>query len=702
MNSRRTKSTKSAPWLSDPNWLLDQLDPEQQKVALQTHGPLCVRAGAGTGKTRAITYRIAYGAAVGAFDPGQVLAVTFTRKSALEMQSRLVALGAERAKAKTFHSAALQQLHYFWPRVYGREIPRLRESKLQLVATAASRMELPVAKDFLADLASEIQWAKVMMVGPDQYVEVATAQDRSVPGQLTPAQFAEVFDLYQQIRREQGVIDFEDVLLLCVGMLRTNPEVSRQVRRRYSLFVVDEYQDVSPVQQALLDLWLADRKDLCVVGDASQTIYSFSGASSEYLVNFQTRYPGANVVELYRNYRSTPEIVDLANRIILQGEHQGSVRLVSQQESGPIPTFCTYPTEADEAKGVAAQICRLLSQGVKASEIAILLRTNAQSIPFEAALSAQGISFQVRGGDEFFKRPEIRQAIVEMRRMTLLQRIAAEPNAPAQATKLPDSLVELVRLALRSQGWSEAVPLQRGHVRERWDNLNALVELAKTNAELELDEFLEELAVRAEVQAAPSIEGITITTFHTAKGLEWEAVFLAGLSEGLVPISYAQTLAEIEEERRLFYVGASRARKILEMSWAQKISEDRTKSRRLSRFAASIWDIGRDRANSVANSSSRSSAPKLAEQLFFEQASELTLQIYQALWEWRVERATDLQVLPAQVLSNVTLRAIATAKPKTLKQLVVLRGLSDKKMQDFGATILKIVEEKVKAAKNTQ
>lgn len=565
----------------DPNWLLDQLDPEQQEVARQLHGPLCVKAGAGTGKTRAITYRIAYGAAIGAFDPGQVLAVTFTRKSAAEMQQRLRGLGVGRAKAKTFHSAALHQLRYFWPRMYRKDFPEVRDSKAPLVQAVATQMELETSKASIADLCAEIQWAKVMMLGPSCYEQQATALGREAPAGLTVGEFAELFDLYQQLRRERGMVDFEDILLLTIGMLRTNDEAARLIRRRYSRFVVDEYQDVSPVQHVLLNLWLGERRDLCVVGDASQTIYSFSGASSDYLVNFEKHYRGAKTIELYRNYRSTPQIVEFANRVIERAaKSTGAVRLVSQQEPGAMPTVRSYATDQEEAADIALAIQKLLTAGIPAPEIAVLVRTNSQTLAFETALSQAGISYQVRGGEDFFKREEIRRSIVFLRRLSLLQRIGESE---------PLSLVEMVEQAATEQGWSKQPPVTRGVVRERWENLEALVNFANTSFHLTLEDFLAELAERSEAKVAPTLPGVVLTTLHTAKGLEWEAVFLAGLCDGLMPIAYAETEEAQEEERRLFYVGTSRAKTYLQFSWAEKVSIDRNKTRKPSPFLVELF-----------------------------------------------------------------------------------------------------------------
>ncbi|PZU35050.1 MAG: ATP-dependent DNA helicase, partial [Actinomyces sp.] len=302
--------------LPGPAALLDALDPDQRQVAEHLEGALCVLAGAGTGKTRAITYRIAYGVAVGAYQPTQVLAVTFTARAAGEMRSRLADLGVNGTQARTFHSAALRQLTYFWPTAIGGRRPAIEKFKGRLVGTAAHRLGLSADRALIRDLSAEVEWAKVTMTLPEDYAQQAAALRREPPGGLEPATVAQVLAAYEEAKTERGVIDFEDVLLLMVGVLLDREDIADQVRGQYKHFVVDEYQDVSPLQQRLLDLWLGRRRQLCVVGDVSQTIYSFTGATPDFLTGFTTRYAGARTVRLSRDYRSTPQVVSLANRVL--------------------------------------------------------------------------------------------------------------------------------------------------------------------------------------------------------------------------------------------------------------------------------------------------------------------------------------------------------------------------------------------------
>src|SRR5690349_21574177 len=386
--------------------ILGALDPEQREVAAHPLGPMCVLAGAGTGKTRAITHRIAYGVHSGAYQPQRVLAVTFTARAAGEMRTRLRDLGVAGVQARTFHAAALRQLHFFWPQAVGGAAPEVMSQKASAVAQAAASLRLDLARDRTAirDLAAEIEWAKVSMLTPQTYAAGARAARREPPG-LDATAMARLLEAYEETKTARGVIDFEDVLLLTVGILDEREDIARAVRAQYRHFVVDEYQDVNDLQQRLLDQWLGERKDLCVVGDPAQTIYSFTGASPRHLVGFPQRFPGAQVVRLVRNYRSTPQIVGLANTIVASGTQaarDGAVRLLAQSEPGPAPELTSYPDDPAEAAAVAERIRALVAGGHAAAEIAILFRTNAQSEAFESALTDAGVPYLVRGGDRFF------------------------------------------------------------------------------------------------------------------------------------------------------------------------------------------------------------------------------------------------------------------------------------------------------------
>ena len=376
--------------------ILGGLDAEQREVASTLHGPVCVLAGAGTGKTRAITHRIAYGVHSGVYSPQRLLAVTFTARAAAEMRSRLRDLGVGNVQARTFHAAALRQLQFFWPQAVGGALPNLLDHKAQMIAEAARRLRLSTDRASIRDLASEIEWAKVSMLTPANYLE--NAHDRGNPGGFDLTAVARVFQSYEDVKTDRNVIDFEDVLLITVGILQEDPKVAATVREQYRHFVVDEYQDVSPLQQRLLELWLGGRDELCVVGDASQTIYSFTGASPKHLLGFKGMYPEAQVIKLIRDYRSTPQVVRLANEL-LAGRRSGGpaadaawaapLQLVAQRPAGPAPQFTECSDDEAEAATVAARVRELLDAGTKASQIAVLFRTNGQSEAYEQALAVR-------------------------------------------------------------------------------------------------------------------------------------------------------------------------------------------------------------------------------------------------------------------------------------------------------------------------
>ncbi|WP_235508424.1 ATP-dependent helicase [Agromyces sp. Soil535] len=542
---------------SDP--LLAALDDDQRVAAEALIGPVCVLAGAGTGKTRAITHRIAFGVASGAYDPARVMALTFTARAAAELRARLRALGAGAVPARTFHAAALAQLNHFWPLVVGGSAPRVLEYKGRLLGEAAERLRLRVDVPTLRDVASEIEWRKVSAVGMDEY-ELRLAA-RGAPGDLTAAQVLGLVAGYEQLKDERRMLDFEDVLLAIAGMIESEPSVAMHVRESYRHFVVDEYQDVSPAQQQLLDLWLGSRRDVCVVGDASQTIYSFAGATPEYLLGFARRYEDATVVRLERNYRSTAEIIGVANRL-MRGR-AGALQLeavsgpsAASADPGVEPVVHEYADELAEARGAATRIRDRIDAGVPPEKIAVLMRVNSQSANLERALEEVGVSSRVRGAARFFDQPEVREAVHALRAAALT--IAGEP------------LFKSVSDVLRSLGWTMQPPDGPGAVRARWESLNAIARLVDDAPEgTTFRAFADELRARAEAQHEPTVSAVTLATLHSAKGLEWDEVHIVGLTEGMLPIAYAKGFDAIDEERRLLYVGITRARRRLSLSWSR-------------------------------------------------------------------------------------------------------------------------------------
>jgi DNA helicase-2/ATP-dependent DNA helicase PcrA len=553
--------------LTDADAVLAALDPEQREVALATRGPVCVLAGAGTGKTRAITHRIAYAALTGVMDPARVLALTFTVRAAGELRARLrllggVGLGTEAVRATTFHAAALRQLTYFWPRVIGGRAPQLIQSKLPLLGQAARVLRARPGEGGLADVAAEIEWAKVTQVRPDGYVAAAAQAGRN-PGTLGGDGVAALFDTYERLRREQHLIDFESVLELTAAIVAESRMVRDQVRGTFRHFVVDEYQDVNPLQKLLLDAWLGGRDDLCVVGDPHQTIYSFTGATDHYLTRFGSEYPNATMVRLVRDYRSTPQVVTLANHLVGPEASQ----LVAQRPSGPDPVLTGYRDEAAEADGVATTLAALIQAGHPAHEIAILVRINAMLERFETALNAAGVAYQVRGSERFYDRPEVKQAIMLLRGAL---RGMADTGTDYAVGGRP--LPAEVRTVLSGLGLTPVEPAGGGTSRQRWESLVAVAQLADDLAAARpaatMADFVADLQKRAELGHAPVLHGVTLATMHAAKGLEWDTVVLPGLVEGVMPIVYARSPAAVEEEHRLLYVAVTRARERLYLSWA--------------------------------------------------------------------------------------------------------------------------------------
>ena len=659
----------------NPEELLEALDPDQRAVATQVAGPLAVLAGAGTGKTRAITYRIAYGAAVGAFDPSNVLAVTFTQRAAFEMRHRLAQLGVPKAQARTFHSAALRQLRHFWPTVVGGPLPDVIPHKASLVAASAARLGITIDRTNVRDIAAEVEWAKVSMIDAAHYASRVARLRRDVPAGLDAGDMARLLDVYEDAKNERGVIDFEDILIYLCGMLQERADVASIVRKQYRSFVVDEFQDVNLLQARLLDLWLGGRHDVCVVGDVAQTIYSFTGASPDYLTGFGRKHPGARIVELTRDYRSTPQIVSLANDVLARSsQREGTVRLSSQRDGGAQVTYRTYDDDRAEAEGVAASIADLIAGGMAPHSIAVLMRTNGQSQAFEEALGARGIPVVVAGGKPFFARDDVRTAISRLR-------------AAAAAATDDGSVGEIVRDVLSGVGWAPEAPSgQAGS--ERWSNMNAIVGWADDSEAETLAAFVAELDERVAYQVEPDKAGVELATIHAAKGLEWDAVFLVGVAEGLLPISYAKTAAAREEERRLLYVAVTRARDLLTLSWARSRGADGRGKRKRSRLLDGIWP---EEAGVGAPKKKARASTRALNQAFEEEASPQAIELFGRLKAWRLEVSRQAGVPPFAVFTDQTLRDIAQAMPKNTTQLRVIRGIGDVKVQRFAAPVLALV-----------
>jgi DNA helicase-2/ATP-dependent DNA helicase PcrA len=558
--------------VTSPEDLLAGLDDQQRIAAESLLGPVCLLAGAGTGKTRAITHRVAYGVATGVYSPGRVMALTFTSRAAAELRTRLRALGAQGVAARTFHASALSQLNFFWPQVIGGTMPRLLDSKGRLLAHAAETLKLKLDTATLRDTAAEIEWRKVSRLSIEQYGRAA--QSRALPPTLTVDKAVDLQRAYEAVKDERRQLDFEDVLLATAGMIESEPRVAQQVREQYRFFVVDEYQDVSPLQHELLGLWLGDRDDVCVVGDASQTIYSFAGATPEYLLGFAGTHQDAVVVRLEQNYRSTPAIIESANRLMRGRPGALSLHATPEAARGPMPATSTHKNDSQEARAIAQSIAAEIAEGTKPENIAILYRINVQSAALEAALGDAGVPYLVRGSTRFFDLKEVKEAIMMIKGASIS--ITGEP------------IFKTVSDVLRSLGWTQEAPESRGALRDRWESLNALMGLAEeAPAGISLRDFVSDLLERQAGQHEPTMSAVTLATLHSAKGLEWDSVYIAGVSEGLLPITYAKGLEAIDEERRLFYVGVTRARRRLSLSWSAE-GAHRGQGRQASRFLAEL------------------------------------------------------------------------------------------------------------------
>ncbi|MEV0245457.1 ATP-dependent DNA helicase UvrD2 [Nocardia sp. NPDC050712] len=702
---------------------LAALDPEQAAAVKAPRGPVCVLAGAGTGKTRTITHRIGHLVSAGHVKSDQVLAVTFTARAAGEMRSRLRELGlggdANQVQARTFHAAALRQLKYFWPQIVG-DVPwRLLDKKFPIVAQAAHRAGLSSATESVRDLLSEIEWAKGTLIAPEDYPAAVAKHRRETP--YDPARIAEAYTAYESLKTTPDglLLDFDDLLLHTAAALEDYPAVADEFRSRYRSFVVDEYQDVTPLQQRVLDAWLGDRDDLTVVGDANQTIYSFTGATPAFLLDFSRRFPEATVVRLERDYRSTPQVVSLANRVIgaARGRIAGTrLQLIGQRADGPEPVFAEYDDAPAEAAAVAAQIKALIKAGVAAAEIAVLYRINAQSDAYEQALTELGIPYQVRGGEGFFHRAEVRQA------MSVLRQAASRDDLPDEA-RSGNELVTLVKAVLAPVGLTTAEPVG-AQAREKWESLVALVrlteELTATEEDLDLDGLLRELGARAEARHPPTVQGVTLASLHAAKGLEWDAVFLVGLVDGTLPIQHVLSgdgtvsdPAALEEERRLFYVGVTRAREHLRLSWALSRNQGSRRTRRRSRFLNGLVPDDSPASRIAApvkekkGGGIRPSCRVCAKPLIGTYATmlgrcrrcpaEMDALLLEALREWRAEKAEALRVREFVIFTDTTLTAIAEQLPADDRALEAIPGIGGKKITEYGADVLAIVASRVRA-----
>jgi DNA helicase-2/ATP-dependent DNA helicase PcrA len=689
--------------------VLAGLDDEQRAVAEALSGPVLVLAGAGTGKTRAITHRIAHGVISGEHAAKSSLAVTFTARAAGEMRSRLQTLGVEGVQVRTFHAAALRQLRYFWPRLAGGAFPQIMPSKARLVTETLARAQAGTNFSLVRDVSSDIEWMKVNFLDAVALRQAAPTGTLSREFSLDPLVLADVFEGYESNKADRGLIDFEDVLLLMVAALNRDPGIAAEVMSTYRWFTVDEFQDVNPLQYRLLTLWLGDREEVCVVGDPSQTIYSFTGASPRYLTDFPSLYPNATQVRLVRCYRCSPQIVSLANTVITGGSSgRSAVVLKSQNDDSPVPDVQVYSDDVAEARAVARKVGDYIANGGLARDVAVLFRINAQSVELENAFAEAGIPVVLRGTERFFERAEVKEALTRIR------------GAARGGTHGVGPLGEQVRDVLSSAGWTPMSPATTGAVRERWESLSAVVALAD---ELQGDEvsdlaaFIAILDERASVEHAPTADAVTLASLHSAKGLEWSVVFLVGCSEGLLPLLHAESPEQIEEERRLLYVGVTRAARQLHISWAHSRQPGGRASRSMSRFLQNVGggiallstdDNGQVIKGTPRERSSRSRKGPgkcricrkglvTAEERTIGRCrscpSDVNEELLDRLRQWRSAQAKERSVPAFVVFTDATMIAIAEQLPGDLEGLAGIPGIGPAKLELYGEALLDLVRE---------
>ncbi len=665
----------------DPERILAGLNPAQREAVTTVSGPLAIVAGAGSGKTRVVSHRAAYATVTGAVPERQILLVTFTEKAATEMAERVRGLGLARVTARTFHSAALAQLRYFWPSRHGGDpLPDVLADKWRIVAPLARA--LPGGYRFTPsrDLMDEIEWAKSRRLTPQTYEQQADGRQPPIPMRL----FVRLFRDYERGKERRGLIDFDDILGLTVALLESDGEAARTVRSRYSWFTVDEYQDTTPLQARLLELWLGDRRDLCVVGDEDQTIYTFAGADPGQLRGFPARYAGANVIHLLQNYRSSPQVLGLANRLLASSG--GAKRLVATQPDGPEPTIRALADGEAEVAFVVDRVRELLTEDLPAREVAVLVRLNAQLEPFEAAFSGAGIPYQVRG-QRYFERREVRTAVRALERL---------PEGLAS-----EALVVAIRGAWRAQlGFDPDEEPEGREARERHATLSTLLAIVTELAGPRdgglpgagsRDGVLAALARRAEGEAKGDVDGVALLTLHRAKGLEWDAVLIPSLEEGLLPVGQAGDDDEaLAEERRLLYVGITRARSHLVLSWARQRTSPtgRPQRRTMSRFLGSL---GAAAPRPGAARSPRAARRAGGQPVATDGLGSDDMVVLEALRSWRRDRAAADAVPAYVVASDATLRALVERRPRTLGELLGVPGIGPAKLERYGQDILDVL-----------
>ena len=637
-----------------PERYLANLNEAQREAVLTTEGPLLVVAGAGSGKTRVLTYRVAHLLTALGVKPNEILAITFTNKAAGEMRSRLEDLLGPVARAiwiLTFHAAC--------GRILRREAPRLgyrsnftiydQADQVRLVKACLEELERDPKRFVPRGIHSQISMAKNQLVGPEEYRgRVSSFYDQTV---------ADVYDLYQRRLFASNAVDFDDLLLLTVWVLERFPEALERWQNAFRYILVDEYQDTNRAQYRLLQLLAEKHRNLCAVGDPDQSVFSWRGADIGNILEFEADFGGTRTIALEQNYRSTNTILRAANAVIAQNRERKEKNLWSDLGEGEPVRVYEVEDEHAEARFVAAGIAALAEEGFSGSEIAVFYRTNAQSRVLEDVLVRQGVAYQVIGGPRFYERAEIKDAIAYLQVIDnpfdaiSLQRIANRPRrgigdttlarlatyadsqgislwealgqaeeagiagAPLRAVRalrsLLDSLqagalelkvADLLERVLERSGYVEALEAERTiEAQGRAENLAELVGVAReydeTATEPSLSSFLQEISLYSDQDAIRGEESlVTLMTLHNAKGLEFRAVYVIGMEEGVFPHSRSVEEQGVEEERRLCYVGMTRAEERLVLTHASARSLWGNRSYNLpSRFLDELPEEGVER-----------------------------------------------------------------------------------------------------------
>jgi len=648
--------------------LLLGLDESQLHAVTVEASPLAIIAGAGSGKTRVLTRRIAWRAMKGKEDPRRVLALTFTRKAAGELRSRLSRLGLrDQIAAGTFHSVAYSQLRIYW-QDRGIKEPTLLTNKISFVTNLLPRDKR--STDTL-DIVTEIEWAKARRISPETYFSEAEKHGRTPP--LGLQEVSNIFKSYEELKAERNFLDFDDLLSDCAKIIRSDRSFGEAQKWRFRNFYVDEFQDVNPLQFSLLAAWLDGRPTLCVVGDPNQAIYAWNGAEADHLVRFEEHFRDSTVVSLNKNYRSTPQIVETASCLL---ENSG---ITAVRGGGLKPSIANYSDEELEAEGIAKKVNEIHTSGQKWSDQAILVRTNAQTEIFTNALRKEGVPVKTVAGSGLLDRKDIKIVISELTNSNspLIQKIndldttggegpsTSGGDETATDTERTVALAELRRLA---------------------EEYLALDPAAKSNS------FVLWLKSQSQNLYEINDDAVEISTFHRSKGLEWPVVHVAGLEQGLVPIAHAKDSNAVAEERRLLYVALTRAKDRILCSWANNRHFSGNKRTR----DPSPWLFNIERAiqnlEKPLTQKEQITKVKSARRKKTKNHLPETQQVRE-LKEWRlsVSRAADV---PAFVIFNdETLLNLLEVKPTNLDELLKIKGIGPVKAERYGKEILDLVSK---------